>query len=199
MDQLLLDSETLLRMIPGLPPRPDRPQSEEILPCQEISLPPNVELLTTEDIQHLLQQREKLKDYSKKFNDSALSNVVDESAEWRKDSEELLKAFEALSGEKKELKSQLDVYKKLEFDYLKKWQDLDHIISNKFDNEALKKQLRHKIIDLDEKSSRMVNEIPVNDESLDVFLEQFILERTDYHLQREKLATWEYQDILKKP
>ena len=91
------------------------------------------------------------------------------------------------------------MYKKLEFDYLKKWQDLDHIISNKFDNEALKKQLRHKIIDLDEKSSRMVNDIPVNDESLDVFLEQFILERTDYHLQREKLATWEYQDILKKP
>lgn len=82
---------------------------------------------------------------------------------------------------------------------MKKWQDLDLLINSKFSNDALKKQLRHNVINLDEKSSHMVNEVPVTDESLDLFLEQYVNERTEYHLQREKLATWEQQDTLRLP
>ncbi|QEU62941.1 Srn2 [Kluyveromyces lactis] len=185
--------------LPELPPRPDRPKSTESLHCSDVDLPENVDLLTVNDIQQLLQQQDMPKEYAKRFNDNLVQDISNKSVAWKTQAEQLIEGLNKLAENKRHLKGELDSFKKLEFEYMKKWQDLDLLINSKFSNNALKKQLRHNVINLDEKSSHMVNEVPVTDESLDLFLEQYVNERTEYHLQREKLATWEQQDTLRLP
>lgn len=185
--------------LPKLPPRPDIGKGNDAAEYPRVELPKNSELLSSEDIQDLLKQQDKLRDYVTGFNNYIIDEAVEVSKDWERQVTEMLDQLRDLTERKAKLREELDSYRKVEFEYLTKWQDLNRIFEDKFGNTAMKKQLRQNAIVLDEQSIQLTGDMDISDQSLDRFLEEYVGIRTQYHLQREKLATWEQQDVLRKP
>lgn len=185
---------------PELPAKPDRSLRPSVNDSgKAIEFPSNIELLNDNDLQELLQETNQLREYVKRFNDSKISEAVATADQWGARIETLKSRSEELRKRKEQLRKDLNYYKRLEFQYMSKWQDLDRIIDNKFGDEALKRSLRQNIGNLDERCMDLVAKTEISEENIDGFLEEYTLLRKEYYLRVEKLATWEEQDTLRRP
>lgn len=177
---------------PHLPPKPTVARSEvDVVP---VDLPVNCHLLAADELRSLFRDhRDKLEEYVMRFND--IGDVKETIAGYKNDFMKLCEQFESLTTKRHTVEDELEEYKALEHEYLSKAQELETMMNERLGDKALRNRLRLQIRELDDKSRALEA-----DHSLDIdsFITQHLELRTQYHLRREKLETWELQDGLKK-
>lgn len=169
---------------------------------QSIPFPANVELLSNTELSDLVEKHsDKLQLYVSQFQstDTLVGNL-------EKDKNELLtlqNEFSKLQTDIDTTNNDLDNLRILNAQYIKKWQDVNQIVNEKFSENALKQQLQRKINELDTSSSTLESQImnsrdAIEKNQLDTLMATYINSRVNYHINKEKLATWNQQGQLKK-
>ena len=107
--------------------------------------------------------------------------------------------FEELNQQKNKVQSLLEECRILESKYVASWQDYHLEFSEKYGNIAMRKKLEQKTKKLDEESSQLETSMRTIEsaDDLEQFIKNYMDIRTQYHLRREKLATWESQGDLR--
>lgn len=164
-------------------------------PSVNTPLPQNIELLSSREILELLKEhRNQLLSYVTKFHPQ--DELQQEVNELRSQLKLLESKFKELEYERSNTQKQLEECRIMEAQYVKLWQDLHQRIMTKYHDDTLKKQLQIQMRQLDDSSGQL--EVDAGRyEDLDECLSNYINARTQYHLKREKLATWIQQGELK--
>ncbi|CAI4674137.1 CBM_collapsed_G0038860.mRNA.1.CDS.1 [Saccharomyces cerevisiae] len=156
---------------PGLPEKVNEKS-------KNIPLPEGINLLSSKEIIDLIQtHRHQLEDQFKQLEEN----------------------FEDLHEQKDKVQALLENCRILESKYVASWQDYHSEFSGKYGDIALKKKLEQNTKKLDEESSQLETTTRSIDsaDDLDQFIKNYLDVRTQYHLRREKLATWDKQGNLK--
>lgn len=169
---------------------------------QSIPLPPNVELLSNSQLKELVERHfDKLQQYISQFQstDTFTGNLEKHKQELI----DLQNEFVKLQNDIDATNNDLDNLRILNAQYIKKWQDVNQIVNESFSEAALKQQMQREINKLDESSGKLESEImmsrdAVEKNQLDKLMTNYINCRTNYHLNKEKLTTWNMQGELKK-
>ncbi|AMD18981.1 HBR080Wp [Eremothecium sinecaudum] len=178
--------------IPELPPKPKVRNPETV--SLHFPRPEKCHLLTANDLQSLLRERDKLQLYVSKFVDGEDIKV---NAQSYKNALNMLgNAYVELEAERKKMQDEMDRYYRLEFQYHEKWQELDYIVKDQFDTQALKNRLKTKVKELEADSELLENQ--QNFKDVDSFISEYLSFRTAYHLHNEKLQTFDFLGILRQ-
>lgn len=159
---------------------------------RNIPLPTNCHLLSTLELQQLIASKDRLQQYVTQF--SYDNNMKDKVLESKNKLMELNHKFELLAKEKIILQEELINYNELKSQYNAKWQQLDKLMREHVGDQALKKKLKVQMIDFDNKSKSLYSSVDPN--TVDQFIDEYTHLRTQYHICKEKLLTWEYQNKL---
>ncbi|SCW04196.1 LAFE_0H08196g1_1 [Lachancea fermentati] len=169
---------------PQLPPKPDDWKPEQHF--TDVDLPDKIHLLRSEDVQDLLTKySDKLQQFILRFH--SCESIKEDAANEKEKLNQLLEEFKDLDCRRQRVAKSLGEYKVLETQYITKWQELHHLMSTVFSNNALTRQLQSDLHDLEEKSHNVNKKSQLD---IDEFLDTYVKLRTNYHLQREKLETW---------
>ncbi|CCC69322.1 hypothetical protein NCAS_0C03320 [Naumovozyma castellii] len=171
-------------------------------PSGNVPLPDNADLLTTRELLGLLtEHRDQLQSYVTKFH--PLSELEEQIEELRHKLQELQRKFDELQIERHEVTEEIEQLKICESEYVKQWQDLQGMIRDNYSDEAMKRKVQLSIRQLDEQCNQLElslnthTENKLDSNSLDTFVNEYLEKRKLFHLQREKLATWDAQGRLK--
>ncbi|CAI4612933.1 protein SRN2 [Saccharomyces cerevisiae] len=176
---------------PGLPEKVNEKS-------KNIPLPEGINLLSSKEIIDLIQtHRHQLELYVTKFN--PLTDFAGKIHAFRDQFKQLEENFEDLHEQKDKVQALLENCRILESKYVASWQDYHSEFSEKYGDIALKKKLEQNTKKLDEESSQLETTTRSIDsaDDLDQFIKNYLDIRTQYHLRREKLATWDKQGNLK--
>ncbi|CAI4035050.1 hypothetical protein SMKI_12G1880 [Saccharomyces mikatae IFO 1815] len=163
-----------------------------------IPLPEGIHLLSSKEIIDLIQtHRHQLELYVTKFN--PLTDYAEKINAFRDQFKQLEDNFEELNQQKNKVQSLLEECRILESKYVASWQDYHLEFSEKYGNIAMRKKLEQKTKKLDEESSQLETSMRTIEsaDDLEQFIKNYMDIRTQYHLRREKLATWESQGDLR--
>lgn len=164
-------------------------------PRQDIPLPPNVDLLSTQEVLDLVgQHQQELESYVAKFNPQ--EDLKTEVLRLKAELEGLQREFQQLESKRSKVQGELEECRILESQYVKKWQDLAHKIEEKYSENLLKAKLEAQMKEVESASLKLEKELK-NGDDLDTFLQKYIEMRMDYHTKGEKLATWNAQGELR--
>ena len=156
---------------------------------RDIPLPENVELLSSQEVFELVtQHKRQLESYVAAFNpqEELKADVLNLKVQLQ----ELEGKFKGLEEERAKVQEQLEECRILESQYVKRWQD------KKYNEDLLKAVLEIQMTEVEDDSFKLEKKLN-EDDDLDVFLDQYIEMRTNYHIKREKLATWNAQGTLR--
>lgn len=161
----------------------------------DIPLPENIHLLSSNEIFELLSEhRAQLELYVAKFHPQ--KELQNEVLRLRTELKQLEQRFEELEAERSNVQTQLEECRILESQYVKNWQDLHQKVDEKYSDESLKAKLEEQIKTLDNASGTLEVESK-HIEDMDQFLKEYMEIRTEYHVRREKLATWNAKGALR--
>lgn len=158
-------------------------------------LPENIHLLSSNEIFELLtEHRAQLELYVTKFHPQ--KELQNEVLRLRAELQQLEQQFKELENERNNVQTQLEECRILESQYVKNWQDLHQKVAENYSDESLKAKLEEQIKTLDDSSGDL--EVESKDiTEMDQFLKEYIGIRTEYHVRREKLATWNAKGVLR--
>lgn len=162
---------------------------------RDIPLPENVELLSSQEVFELVtQHKRQLESYVAAFNpqEELKADVLNLKVQLQ----ELEGKFKGLEEERAKVQEQLEECRILESQYVKRWQDQHQKIDKKYNEDLLKAVLEIQMTEVEDDSFKLEKKLK-EDDDLDVFLDQYIEMRTNYHIKREKLATWNAQGTLR--
>ncbi|QHS74859.1 ESCRT-I subunit protein SRN2 [Saccharomyces paradoxus] len=165
---------------------------------KNIPLPEGIHLLSSKEIIDLIQtHRHQLELYVTKFN--PLTEFAEKINAFRDQFKQLEESFKDLHGQRDKVQVLLENCRILESKYVASWQDYHSEFSEKYGDIALRKKLEQNTKKLDEESSKLetTTRTIASADELDQFIKNYMDIRTQYHLRREKLATWEKQGNLK--
>lgn len=161
----------------------------------DLPLPQNIHLLSSQEILDLItSHRRQLELYVAKFDPQEESK--NEVLDMKKQLERLEQEFKALDNDRNKLQGNLEDNRILESQYVKMWQELRQRIDQKYSEDLLKAKLEIRMREFEDASAMLEKGFTSNDD-LDSFLKQYIDLRTEYHIKREQLATWNNQGELK--
>lgn len=161
----------------------------------ELPLPQNIHLLSSQEILDLVTlHKSQLELYVAQFDrqDETKKEILDLKGQL----ERLEQEFRALDGRRSHLQGKLEENRVLESRYVKMWQDLHQRIDQKYSEDLMKAKLEIQMRELEDASVNMEKQFKSTD-NLDSFVQQFIDLRTEYHVKREQLGTWNAQGELK--
>ncbi|QLQ82378.1 hypothetical protein HG537_0H01400 [Torulaspora globosa] len=161
----------------------------------ELPLPQNIHLLSSQEILDLATlHRSQLELYVAQFDrqDGTKSEVLG----LKRQLEGLEAEFRALDDERSHLQGKLEENRILESQYVKLWQELHERIDQKYSEDLLKAKLEIQMKNLEDDSVEMEKQVASTD-NLDSFLQKYIDIRTEYHIKRQQLGTWNSQGELK--
>ncbi|SMN20704.1 similar to Saccharomyces cerevisiae YLR119W SRN2 Component of the ESCRT-I complex, which is involved in ubiquitin-dependent sorting of proteins into the endosome [Maudiozyma saulgeensis] len=167
-----------------------------------IPLPESVNLLSNSELLNLIKEHsDKLQLYISKFQSvgklqNELNNDKDALLELREKFRELQKNIDSTNAE-------LDSLRVLNSQYTKLWQDLNQIVNKQYSEDTLKSKLETKTSYFEIESNKIENDIRSKDTTsakfnLDDLMNNYIDARTNYHLNKEIMLTWNSQHSLKK-
>lgn len=170
--------------LPHLPPKPQKIESQPS--SNQASLPKNVNLLPFVVVEDLLTKHQsELEDYVLRLNDC--QDIEKQNSQFQSKLKKLLQLFESTETRRRELNVELSSLQKLEAEYEIKWEQLNNLVSRSFSHEALAVTIQNNLEILESQSS--VAEANFKGD-VDQFLGQFLELRTEYHLQRKLLHSW---------
>ncbi|QLL31971.1 hypothetical protein HG536_0C01390 [Torulaspora globosa] len=161
----------------------------------DLPLPQNIHLLSSQEILDLVtSHKSQLELYVAQFDrqDESKTEVLGLKTRL----EELEQEFRSLDDRRNHLQGKLEENRILESQYVKMWQDLHQRIDQKYSEDLMKAKLEIQMRELEDASVKMENQLGSSDK-LDSFLQQYIDLRTEYHVKREQLGTWNAQGELK--
>lgn len=165
-------------------------------------LPENIELLSSSELRNLIKEnRDKLQLYVSNFQ--SFENMKDGLYANKDSMLKLKEQFVKLQKDIDLANEELNSLRVINAQYTKDWQDINQIIQENFSEDTLKKKLQLKIKQFEEESSKIEAEMlslrePMQLGDLETLIERFTSLRTNYHLNREKLVTWNTQGTLRK-
>ncbi|CAI4046098.1 ESCRT-I subunit protein SRN2 SKDI_12G1670 [Saccharomyces kudriavzevii IFO 1802] len=163
-----------------------------------IPLPEAIHLLSSKEIIDLIQiHRHQLELYVTRFN--PLTEIVEKINAFRDQFRQLEEEFEDLHEQRNEVQAQLENCRILESKYVASWQDYHSEFTEKYGDIAMRNKLEQNTKKLGEESSQLEASVRTVEsaDDLDEFIKTYLDTRTQYHLRREKLATWESQGKLR--
>lgn len=164
-------------------------------PSGDLPLPQNVHLLSSQEILELVTSHiSQLELYVAQFDPQEESK--NEILDLKSQLEKLEREFRTLDDQRSQVQGDLEENRILESHYVKMWQELHQKIDQKYSEDLLKAQLEIQMRELEDASLNLEKQLKSSDD-LDSFLEQYIDLRTQYHLKREQLSTWNAQGELK--
>ncbi|AGO13685.1 AaceriAGL189Cp [[Ashbya] aceris (nom. inval.)] len=176
---------------PALPPKPGVAGGG---PMAEVRLPRKAHLLSTAELQELVRAQDKLQLYVAGLCES--EETQQQVEELRGGVAEVREAFAGLEGERRRAQERLDEYHRLVFRYHEAWQAVDGVCRERYDDGALRARLQGEMRAAEAESRAL--EARLGEIEVDAFLAQYLRLRTEYHVRREKLETWEVQGALRR-
>lgn len=162
---------------------------------EKFPLPEKVHLLSSKEILELVtKHRNQLAMYVTRFHPQKETQAT--IIELQRELQLLHKDFKLLEDKRAVTQGELEECRILESQYVKQYQDLNQRIQDNYSDSQLKAKLEIQIKNSEEQSSRLELEAKY-DPNVDLFVEEFMNIRTAYHIQREKLATWNSKGELK--
>ncbi|KAL3234897.1 Protein SRN2 [Nakaseomyces bracarensis] len=191
-----MDSECVSPPPPALPMRSQCemiPMNPENPP--DMDLPANINLLSSQEILDMINHhRDQIQLYVARLN--PLDTTREEVLNMKEQFKTLESKFAKLEDDKLALQDQIAELVILESEYTKKFQDLQSLIRDNFGEPVLKAKLESRIKELEQQSDSVELKAK-KDLDLDDFVSTYMALRQDYHLQKEKLITWESQGRLR--
>ncbi|KAG0668472.1 hypothetical protein C6P45_004632 [Maudiozyma exigua] len=165
-------------------------------------LPESVNLLSNSEILSLIKDHnDKLQLYIDQFISTdtlqrELTNYKEQLLQLRDEFIELQKNIDVTNTD-------LDDLRILNSKYTKRWQDLNQVVNHNYSEHTLKSKLENKISYFEVQSDTIESNIMSKDTipedfKLDESINDFLDKRTNYHLNKEILLTWNHQGQLKK-
>ncbi|CAI1578584.1 hypothetical protein SEUBUCD646_0L01850 [Saccharomyces eubayanus] len=173
---------------------PERTQKQ----IKNIPLPEGIHLLSSKEIIDLIQiHKHQLELYVTKFN--PLTEFGEKINALKDEFKQLEKSFEDLHGQRDKVQALLENCRFVESKYVASWQDYHSEFEEKYGEMAMRRKLEQCTKNLDEESSQLEASMRIieSPDGLDQFIKDYLNIRTQYHLRREKLATWESQGELR--
>ncbi|AEY98628.1 FAGL189Cp [Eremothecium gossypii FDAG1] len=178
----------------GTPVLPPKPCAAAGGPRAEVPLPRKAHLLSTAELQELSKAQDKLQLYVAGLCESEETQKRVEQQ--RKQLAEIRETFAGLEGERQRVQERLDGYQRLVFRYHEAWQAVDGACRARYDDGVLRARLQQEMRAAE--AECRVLRAQLGDAEVDAFLTQYLRLRTEYHVRREKLETWEVQGALRR-
>ncbi|CCD26041.2 ESCRT-I subunit protein SRN2 NDAI_0G02640 [Naumovozyma dairenensis CBS 421] len=173
---------------------------------EDVPLPENIQLLTNRELLGLLTEHaDKLSEYVTKFH--PLNDTISDIQTLKQRLRDLHERFDELQLKRDDIKKELEDYKVVESMYVKKWQDFHHLIQEKYSDDALRRNVEMYLKRLDNECTNLevsmydtqgqdgMKNIDMN--QLNLFVKEYLEKRQKFHLNQEKLNTWNEQGSLR--